>query len=358
MGKPKNLSKKILTEKIEGITYIWIPSRLYDPNKNIERFMNLLTFFFRSLILNLSHYLDCEDVKAVIGSSPSIFSGFNAYRIAKRCSAKFIFEVRDIWPLSLFELKSVSKLHPIYILMKWFERHAYRKAHTVVSLLPNSKEYMIENGMLDSKFTWIPNGIDLELFSSTQDVSPKEIDLIPKKKFVVGYVGSLGEVNMMSFFIEAASKMQEYRNIHFIVIGNGPEKPKLIEKSFNLNNITFIDFIKKEYIIDTIKKIDICFISLPNRRIFEYGVSPNKLFDYMYAGKPILQAINSPGNPVIKSGCGITIAPESSDAIVEGILKLYNTSPEKLAEMGESGKKYVMENHDYRKLVEEYLKVL
>ena len=125
--------------------------------------MNLVKFFLRLLTFKINQYVVLADVVAVIGSSPSIFSGFNAYRIAKRYKAKFVFEVRDIWPLSLAELKNVSKMNPIYILMKWFEKHAYRKAHTVVSLLPNAKQHMINSGMLGSKFKWIPNGIDIEM---------------------------------------------------------------------------------------------------------------------------------------------------------------------------------------------------
>jgi glycosyltransferase involved in cell wall biosynthesis len=258
----------------------------------------------------------------------------------------------------LAELKNVSKINPVYILMKSFENHAYRKAHAVVSLLPNAKQHMINSGMLESKFRWIPNGIDLELFDSKKGVHPKEIDSLPRNKFIVGYVGSIGVVNLLEYFVEAASRLKDNRDIHFVIVGDGPEKLRLVEKSKKLENVTFIDYVKKEQVPSVIREFDICFISLPPRRVFEFGVSPNKIFDYMYAGKPILQALNSPKNPVNQAKCGITVEAESSDAIVEGILKLYNSPQEKLKHMGEAGKKYVMQNHDYSKLVEDYLKVL
>jgi glycosyltransferase involved in cell wall biosynthesis len=358
MQKPKNIINNVMTEEIEGIKYIWLPSRIYNANKNFARFINLVRFFLMLLKLDMSKYVELVDVAAVIGSSPSIFSGFNAYKIAKRCDAKFIFEVRDIWPLSLVELKNVSKINPVYILMKWFENHAYRKAHAVVSLLPNAKQHMTNRGMRESKFKWIPNGIDLELFDCNKGEHPKEIDSLPSNKFIVGYVGSIGVVNMLDYFIEAASKMKDYKDIQFVMVGDGPEKHKLVEKSKDLENITFIDYVRKEQVPKLIREFDVCFISLPPRRVFEFGVSPNKMFDYMYVGKPILQAISSPANPVDQAKCGITVEAESSDAIVEGILKLYNSPQEKLIEMGEAGKKYVTQNHDYRKLVNDYLHIL
>jgi len=84
--------------------------------------------------MNYRLYHICKYLK-MNGSSPSIFSGFNAYRMAKRYKARFVFEVRDIWPLSLAELKNVSKMHPIYVLMRWFERYAYKRTNTVIGIL-------------------------------------------------------------------------------------------------------------------------------------------------------------------------------------------------------------------------------
>jgi glycosyltransferase involved in cell wall biosynthesis len=102
------------------------------------------------------------------------------------------------------------------------------------------------------------------------------------------------------------------------------------------------------------KRFDVCYIGLKRSRLYRFGISPNKLFDYMYAGRPILQALEAGNDLVRDAGCGISVEPDNPAAITDAVLRFYRMTPQKRAEMGEKGKRFVLENHTYDRLAERF----
>jgi len=344
-------------EDIDGITYVWVDVPKYNNAHDKKRVYKWFKFGAKVLKLPVEKM---QKPDLIIDSSASLFHVYSAHQLAKKYGAKLFFEVRDIWPLSLIELGGYSPNHPFMRMMDWLERYGYKNADRVVSVLPNAKEHMMSQGMNESKFLYLPNGIALEDYEEIEDLEKDIKEKIPTDKFLIGYAGTVGHANALRHLIEAARimKEREYEDTHFMIVGNGKDKEYLKEmaKKYELENITFIDQILKSQVSSLLELWDVCYIGLINQPLFRFGVSPNKLFDYMMAAKPILYAINSGNKPVEEANCGISAEAENPDAIAEGIMKLHDMSKEDREKMGQNGKEYVLKNHTYEELAHRLIK--
>jgi glycosyltransferase involved in cell wall biosynthesis len=186
---------------------------------------------------------------------------------------------------------------------------------------------------------------------------PKEvIKQVPKDKFIVGYTGTIGIANALEYLLEAASKLQEYKDIAFVIVGDGKEKRRLKEK-YKFDNIIFIEPIQKKQVQSILKLFDVCYIGWNKERLYEYGISANKIFDYMYSAKPVVHSYSGKSDIVTLANCGITIDAQNPKAIKEAILKLYSMPKEQREALGQNGKKYVLEHFTYEKLAKKYIQL-
>ena len=344
-------------EIIDDIHYTWVKTPKYKSSKSVGRVWNMLVFMFNLFFINIFKR-DKPDV--IIVSSLSIFPVLNAYIWSKIFKIDFIFEVRDIWPLTLIEMGNMSKYHPLVVFLGWFEKLGYKKAKYVVSVLPYAKEHMIKRGMQADKFRHIPNGINLDEVENAEEISDAIKKCIPKNKFVVGYVGTIGIANALEYLIEAANLLKNNNDIHFVLVGKGGELERLKKycEEYELLNVTFIDPIPQVQIQSMLKMFDICYLGWYKKEIYKYGVSANKIFDYMYSGKPILQSANMKGDIIEQAKCGVTVESENSQAIKNAIVELSLEDIKKLDKMGQNGKEYVINYHSYDALARKYLELL
>ncbi len=338
-------------ENIDGIDYIWVKVPNYGESTNKKRVLKWFVFSAKLFFLPFSK-MKKPDV--VIASPMAPFLVISAYKIAKKYNAKFIFEVKDIWPLSIIELGNISPNNPLIKMMSWCEKFAIKKADYVVSSLQNYGEHLKKDLNINKDFIWINNGIDLEEMRKNE---PLPIDIknkIPTNKFIIGYTGTVGIANALDSFLEAANILKD-KDIAFIVVGNGKEKDNLIKKYGNLKNVIFIEPIKKHQVQNMLSLFDACYIGLKKENLFKYGVSPNKLFDYMFSGKPIVYAIDSGKSNLIKlANCGISVGAQNAKEIAQGILTLFNMSKEQREILGKNGKIYVVKNFTYEQLAKKF----
>ncbi len=150
-----SLTNRVTEEFIDGIRYIWLKTPTYNSKGRLGRVVNILSFSFQALFLSLP----LKAVSSVICSSHHPLAIFAAERIANRYRATLLYEVRDLWPLTLIELGGASPKNLLIMLMQYAEDRAYRKAQSVVSVLSHSKSYMVSRGLLPNKFHYIPNGV-------------------------------------------------------------------------------------------------------------------------------------------------------------------------------------------------------
>lgn len=358
------LSHHFKQEEIEGVRFIWCKTPSYQGN-GAGRVLNILTFLWR--LFAMSYWLQ-KNFKPdhIVTSSTYPMDIFPARWIQWLCKpSQLIFEVHDLWPLSPIELGGMRRWHPFIIWVQLAEDLSYRWAQKVVSILPKTKEYMVSRGMKPEKFNYIPNATDFDewdenINSDHNQIYEKSITEIKKKfQITVGYFGAHGLANALSYFVDAAELAgKRDLSVAFVLVGSGPEKENLIRRTQEkkIKNIFFMDPIAKKEIPAAMKFIDILYIGLQSQSLFRFGISPNKLIDYMAAAKPVLFGIESGNNPVLEANCGFAIPPEDAKAIVEGLVDFLKLSQIERNRLGQNGLDFVKATHDYRVLADKFMK--
>jgi len=343
--------------QVDGIPYVWVKTCRYEGN-GFGRVANMTGFSLR-LALKRFGWLPRPDV--VIASSPHPFVAVNGYRIARKYNAKFIFEVRDLWPLTLLEVGGHSPRHPFIRAMARAERRAYERCDYTVSLLGGAKEYMVEHGLDANKFVHIPNGFDPEASRANAEVLPDEhrhviADRKSAGKRLVLYCGNHGIVNALDTVLEAARFLGDGSPIHWLLVGQGPEKQRLQRRAqeARLQNVTFLAPVPRSQMPALTGAMDVGYVGLQKQDLFRYGVSPNKLFEYMAAGLPVVFAVETCDDPVAEARAGFSIPAERPDTLVETLLEIGALAPGQLRAMGARGRQYIEHTHSYAELARRY----
>lgn len=350
LRQPKQFSEPYLLEKIDSnFSFVWVNLPEYQEAHSKQRVLNWFKFSW-ALTKLTSVIKDRPD--AILYSSPSPIGYLGAKHLANKFKAKFIFEVRDIWPLTLIELGGHSPKHPFVRFMQLIEDRAYKKSDFVFSNLFNAVEHMAGRGLNTKKFHWIPNGISVEEVLNKDDLRPEVIEQLPKNKFIVGYTGTIGVANAIDDLIDAAKLLLAYKDIHFVLVGSGKEKQHLVQKALDLglDNITFIDAIPKKQIQSMLNTFDICYIGWQKNSLYRFGIAPNKLPEYLFSAKPVIHAFSGKGDIVELADAGLTIDAENPALIAESILQLYHLPEHQRQDMGLRGKEYVLQHLDYSKI--------
>jgi len=353
------LNSDIIEEDIDGIKYIWVNTPKYEGN-GIGRIKNMFAFIKKTMY-KASYFANKYKPDVVIASSTYPSDNYVAKKISKLSGAKFIYEVHDLWPLSPMELGGMSKLHPFIVAMQHAESFAYRKADAVISMLPKTQEHMKSHGLDLKKWHYIPNGVILDEWNNKAKLNDKTLQQISeiKSRFdkIVAYTGTLGLANALDSLILSAEIVKD---VAIIIVGKGPEKENLqkLIADKNLQNVFILESINKQEIPSLLQIFDILYIGLQYQSLFRFGISPNKLIDYMMAAKPIIQAIDAGNNVVKEVGCGIDIEPENPRAIANAITELINKPKEKLEKMGQNGHNFVLKNHDYSILAKKFVNIM
>ncbi|KJZ85107.1 MULTISPECIES: glycosyltransferase family 4 protein [Clostridium] len=353
------IEKDFQEEVIDGITYVWVKTPQYQGN-GVGRIKNISTFMWK-LRTNYKMLADKYKPDAVIASSTYPLDIYPAHRIAKRCNAKLCFEIHDLWPLSPMEIGGFSEKNPAIVILQRAEDFAFKNSDVIVSILPNADKHIRERGFSTDKFVYVPNGI----LTGEKNEAPMEktIERLQELKeqgyFLVGYTGNHSPANVLDTMIDAAKKTTDEK-VKYVLVGKGNVKNQLMEyaKANNVTNIKFLDPVLKDNMDNVLELLDIGYIGLKKQNLFNYGVSPNKLFDYMMASLPVIYAVEASNDPVKDSNCGISVPAENPEAVVEAVMKIKNLSEEEKIKMGGNGKKYVLDNHMYEGLADKFLNAL
>jgi len=351
------LNDFVLDEQIEGIDYRWYATPSYQGN-GAGRVKNMLAFM-RALWRDGPRLARVFKPDVVIASSTYPMDIWPARRIAKLANAKLVYEVHDLWPLSPMELGRMSKWHPFIMWVQMAEDYAYRHADKVVSILPKAKEYMCSRGMAPQKFVYVPNGVDEEEWAQSADL-PQEVkeslDALRAKGLpLVGYAGTHGLSNALDVLLDAASRLKGKAEV--VMVGTGPDREALLARvaSEGLTNVTMLPAIPKQSIPRFLDDVDIAYIGWHPNPLYRFGISPNKLMDYMMAGKPVVHSVSAGNDPVTEAGCGITVPPGDVVAVVDAVLELAAMSQSARNCMGQAGKTAILQNQTYKVLAKRFL---
>lgn len=353
-----SVSGRFTHECVDGVDFVWCQTPKYQGN-GVGRVRNIASF-----LLRLSQWRQWLRRKpdVVIASSTYPADIGPARRLARKHGSKLVWEVHDLWPLSPMELGDMSRWHPFILWMQHAENAACRDADVVVSMLPKAAPHLSQHGMSAEKFVYVPNGID------PAEWNDGDGNLLPiahsnaiqmaraQDHFLVAYAGAHGIANALDSMLDAAALMRQ-EPITWLLIGSGPEKQRLQQRvnAENLSRVILLDAVPKAAIPALLKSMDVLYIGLQSEPLFRFGISPNKLMDYMMAARPILCAIAAGNDPVSEASCGLTIEPENPEALVDAICRIRSMSVEQRAHMGRSGRSYVEKNHLYPVLAKNFL---
>lgn len=357
--KDPAITRDLEEEIINGVRYLWLQTPRYETN-GVKRVVNMAAFvtklfrYKRALAQRVA-----PDV--VIASSTYTWDIFPAHAIARLAKAKMVFEVHDLWPLTPVQLGGMSRWHPFIISLQWGEDYACRHADAVVSMLPFANEHLCQHGMRPDKFHYVPNGVELcEWQSQTGALPAAHQQLLAtcrrKQRFVLCYAGSYSVSNALDDLLHAATLVSD-QPVDIVLVGQGPEKERLerLAATLGLTNIHILDPVPKEVIPVLLRSVDGLFMGSKKQPLYRFGVSPNKLMDYMAAGTPIVNATDARNDPVAATGCGISVQPEDPQALAFAIARLVRLPPEDRERMGQAGKTYVHAHHDYQTLARQFL---
>ncbi len=332
-------------EDVDGVPYMWLKTVSYSGN-DYRRIINMLSFC-QGLLKGYVSVLGKPDI--IMGSSMHLFAGLGAQRLANSYQVPFVFEVRDLWPQSLIDLAGISRFHPVVFGLERLERYLYRKADHIITLLPDAKKHIVSKGTTEEKVTWIPNGFDV----SSAGIPKRPVE---RETFSIIYAGSHGIANCLDSIIESAVILQNQNPgyYQFRFIGGGQEKQRLINRcqQEGINNVYFEDWVPRKKIYEVLAEADCLIVNLKDSPLYQWGISLNKLFDYMASARPVVMGANVQKNPINEARSGITVRPENAEEMAGAIAYLASMSIEERWQMGMRGRKYVEKNHDYVILAE------
>lgn len=344
-------------EMVDGYRFVRIDVPSYVNAHDKRRV--LAWFAFAAQLPRLRRRLGAMP-ESILYSSPQPVGYIGAERLARVTGARFVFEVRDIWPLTLIEIGGYSQRHPFIQFLQWIEDRAYARSDRVVSNLEGAVDHMAARGMGRGKFAWIPNGIALDEVENPEPLKPEITTQIPSQGLRIVYTGTLGEANALDTLIEAAMLVRDLPDVNIILVGQGRAEAALERsvKELGLRNVRFLGAVPKKQVQLVISACDICYIGWHTSPLYRFGIAANKLPEYLFSGKPILHSFSGEGDPVTKFDAGITVPAEDPQAIADAIRRLRAMPEEERRRMGENGRRAALECYDYAKLAREMERVL
>lgn len=342
-------------EDVGGPRFVWLKTTPYQKNDG-RRIVNWISYAQRVMRvaprLVRQGTIGAPDV--VIGSSVHLLAVYAAYRLSRRFRCPFITEIRDLWPQTLVDMGALPERHPVIGLLRALETYLYKRSDRIVMLLPRAYQYTDSLGIPSKKVVWIPNGVDLSMYPAPADGNGKPADA----PFVVMYAGAHGKANALGGVLEAARLVNQWghSDIRFRFVGNGPEKQRLVDQArqWELGNVEFREGVPRTQIPGVLAEADGFIHSVRDMRLYRYGMSMNKSFDYMASARPIVLAAEPANDYVKEADCGLSVPPNDPRALAEAIVKLAGLSEEERAEMGRRGRAYVEEHHDYCRLAQRF----
>ncbi len=322
-------------EYIDGIRTIWLKTYPYKTN-GIDRFINMIT---NTIMAYIHHSKSNIKPDVVIGPSVPLFTALSAYFIAKKNKAKFIFEVRDVWPEALVLLKQINTNSLIYKFFKKLANFLYKKSDFIISALPNIDSIIFESEVSMSKVVHIPNPVTTNTYLEIEELT----NIIPRIIYVGGF-GTAQDINTMlktTILLKRIDAIFEFYGVPDRIIN------KLKDK-YGDQKVFFFPVVPKTKVPNILKSAVILITAHYNDNLFKFGINSNKLHDYLSVGRPIVFAGNAQRNPVAISGAGIVVPPENPEAMANAIKSILNLPEKERVKMGEKGRQYAKINLDVK----------
>lgn len=349
-------------QEFDGVRFVWLRTFPYRGN-NWRRQVNMLSFVVALLVVQAR--LARPD--AIVGSTVHPFAAFGAWLTSRLRRSAFLFEVRDLWPQTLVDLGVMRVGSPGERLLRRLEAFLVRRASIVITVLPGMRDYLAERGLPEDDVRYIPNGVDLAAFdraaATPRDGLPASVTAClaavdrqrAEGRLVTAYVGALGRVNEVDAIIEAVRIAEDRMpgRVGLLVIGDGPERLALEDLARGSSAVTILAPIPKWTIPVVLEAIDVGIVHVTANPVYRYGISFNKLFEYLAARRPVIFACESAYDPVATSGAGVSLLPNDPAGLADALLDVVDRSADERMQWGAAGRGLVERDHDIARLADE-----
>jgi len=328
------------------VSFTWVKAPSYHGN-GIARYANMSAFALNAWVPGALRHLPEPD--AIIGSSVHPLTALAAWRLAQRHHVPFVFEVRDLWPETLVAFGAVSEGSVTERGISQLVGHLYRSADRVITTMPRGVECVAGYGVPRTKVTWIPNGVDFRNFPKPPPPPPRDfVHLV--------YVGAHGQANGLEILLDAMDRVRHLDTcapIHLTLVGDGPLKPALMRRSVELglrDSVSFRAPVPHSDVPALTAEADaLVFVSLDLPQLYRFGMSTNKMSDYLASGRPILAALDFDDDPVSVAEAGIVVPPDAS-SLARGMVAIAQMGESERATCGASGRRFAVRNLDFARL--------
>jgi glycosyltransferase involved in cell wall biosynthesis len=357
------------TKVVKGVRVVWLRTWPYRGN-DWRRMLNMLSYAVMAPLASAGR----PKPDVVVGFTVHPFAALVGWLLARLHGARFIYEVGDLWPQTLIDLGAMSSRSLLARTLYGIESFLVRRSEVVISALPLMAEYLASRGLPTDHIRYIPNGPDIAaLDAAAAQVSaspPSSLGTIVAEvrrrqeagEVVFAYTGAHGRVNRLAVVLEALAIVNR-RGAHRVslyLMGDGPEKPELQTRAqqLSLDNVVFLAPISKSELAVFLSTIDVGVIHTQETPVYRYGISFNKLFDYMAARLPIAFATTTAADPIVATGAGISVSPDDPEALAGAFEALVDAGPDERRRMGEQGRAFAEREHDMAVLGERFADIV
>ena len=341
--------------------YIYLRSRPEYQSNGLKRVLNMFGFcaLFIKRLGEIERVVGKPDYVICSSAPPTVWE--LGYYCAKKYGAKFIAELRDIWPMSVVEIQGLSPRHPAVLFFGLLEKRAYRRSDAIVSTMPYAFRHICAGGKIPAeKVHWMPNGINCartDVLLAEKQPLPKELDEYLCSHWCAVYTGSLAKCEHIDLIVEAFRHVK-HKDIHLAIVGSGPVRESLEAaiKNAGLENIRFFDAVDKDLVPEVLSRAGCCLAAVEERPIYRFGLSMNKLGEYLYAGKPTIFSCGV--HSMVEDACHFTVPYNDAQAMAHCIEHVYSLGSAELEALSAAGQKLIREQYDYDRIGNNYLEMM
>lgn len=356
-----------IKKESKTIPFVIVKTPHYAGNGK-KRIINMISFY-RNLFPTAKKYAN-ENGKpdVILASSVHPLTLVAGIKVAKKFAIPCICEVRDLWPEAIFAFNKIKENSLLGKILVAGEHWIYKKANALIFTKEGDTDCIREKkwdtesgGDIDlNKAHYINNGVDIEAFNKSIHTDILEDPDLDRNKFNVVYVGAIRPVNNVGNIIDAALRLIEYKDIQFLIYGDGIQR-KILEERVNkecISNVRIKGFVEKKYIPYILSKSSVNILNYSQTQYnWSRGNSSNKLFEYMASGKPIISTVKMGYSILEKYDCGIEIENASPKELADAILKVKNMSNEEYHKMCVNARNGA-KDFDFKILTEKLINVI
>lgn len=351
----------VFEEPFENVTYVYLHSGPSYQSNGAGRIFNMIDFC-RLIGKHRDEIAERTGKPAfVIASSAPPFVWETGYKVAKKFRAKFIAEFRDIWPMSLVDIQGVSPGHPLVKMLDVVEKRAYKRADAIVSTMPHAWKHVLEVAKVPrEKVHWMPNGInvsDVEACLESDMELPADLKEYLSDHWCGVYIGSVVKSECLDYILRGISKVKD-PDIYYAIIGEGHEKENIMQlaSELGLDKVRFFPAIDKRLIPKALGMAKLCFAAHNDLPIYHYGLSMNKLNDYLASGIPTLFACNA--DSIVREAGHFAIPMGDEQQFADTVEKIKKLDGEELAALHRSASDLIRRDYDYPEIGKKYLSMM